>query len=70
MSDNTSSVTQQAVKIDLTLFVEEVNLILTGLDELPHKVSRGLIDKIKEQAIPQLPQQPQDITEKKSAPSA
>jgi hypothetical protein len=69
MSENTT----QVVKIDLNLFVEEVNLILTGLDELPHKVSRGLIDKIKEQAIPQLPQQaPQvveDTAEKKLDPA-
>lgn len=30
----------------LTLTIDEINTVLAGLGELPHKVSRGLIDKI------------------------
>jgi hypothetical protein len=65
MSDNTKQpaveqVTQQqapAVMIDLTLFLEEVNLILGSLGNLPFNQVSGLIEKLKAQAIPQLPQE-------------
>jgi hypothetical protein len=35
---------EKAFQLKLTL--EEINCIMAGLGELPHKVSRGLIDKI------------------------
>lgn len=35
------------IKLELTL--EEVNLILSALTEMPYKVSAGVIAKIKEQ---------------------
>ena len=35
--------------------VSEINLILGALEELPHKVSRKMIDNIFAQAQPQLP---------------
>lgn len=35
--------------------VSEINLILQALEELPHKVSRRMIDNIFAQAQPQLP---------------
>jgi hypothetical protein len=42
--------------INLTLSIEEVNLILMGLGELPSKTGAfGLILKLKEQADPQVP---------------
>jgi len=40
--------------ITLELTVEEVNIILTGLGELPAKASMALIAKIREQAQPQV----------------
>ena len=70
MSDNTNQVApeqvqqvqqaQPAVMIDLNLFLEEVNLILGSLGNLPFNQVSGLIEKIKAQAIPQLPQEPQE----------
>jgi hypothetical protein len=69
MSEQTkqTSTEQQAVMIDLHLFLEEVNLILNGLGQLPYAQVAGLVDKLKAQAVPQLPQQdvPQDTAEKK-----
>jgi len=40
--------------IDLSLTVEDINIILGGLGELPAKVSMKLIVKIQEQAQPQI----------------
>ena len=67
MNDNTNQVApeqvqqaQPAVMIDLNLFLEEVNLILGSLGNLPFNQVSGLIEKIKAQAIPQLPQEPQE----------
>lgn len=70
MNDNTNQVApeqvqqaQPAVMIDLNLFLEEVNLILGSLGNLPFNQVSGLIEKIKAQAIPQLPQEPQEPQE-------
>ena len=41
--------------IPLEHTIEEVNLILTALQELPHKFVEALINKIKVQATPQVP---------------
>jgi hypothetical protein len=50
----------QEVTVSLTLTISEVNTIIAGLDEIPHKFSRGLIDKISTQAREQLQtQQPE-----------
>ena len=71
MSDNTNQPAVQpteqapAVMIDLNLFLEEVNLILGSLGNLPFNQVSGLIEKIKAQAIPQLPQ---DVPEVPAAP--
>jgi hypothetical protein len=46
---------QPAVMIDLHLFLEEVNMIMGGLAQLPYGQVAGLVDKIKAQAVPQLP---------------
>ena len=47
------------IKLELT--VEEVNGVLAGLGELPAKASMGLIQKIQQQASPQLSEQ--DVVE-------
>jgi hypothetical protein len=39
--------------------ISEINLILGALEELPHKVSRKMIDNIFAQAQPQLPPPPE-----------
>ena len=47
--------------ITLELEVEEVNAVLGGLGELPAKTVMGLIQKIQQQAQPQLMQQPAKV---------
>ena len=42
--------------IDLTLSVEEVNVIMGCLGRLPYDQVDGLINKIRAQALPQLPE--------------
>lgn len=44
--------TQQTVTLELT--VEEVNIVLAGLGELPAKASIAAIDKIRRAATEQL----------------
>lgn len=53
--------------ITLELEVEEVNAVLAGLGELPAKTSMGLIQKIQQQAQPQLMQQPPVVEEGEGA---
>lgn len=48
--------TQQTVTLELT--VEEVNIVLAGLGELPAKASIAVIDKIRRTATEQLQTQP------------
>lgn len=45
-------------QITLNLTLNEVNAILTGLGELPAKSSMGVIQKIQQQAGPQIQQAP------------
>jgi hypothetical protein len=40
--------------INLDLSLEEVNMVLGGLGELPAKASMGVIQKIQQQAGPQV----------------
>ena len=47
----------ESIKLDLSL--EEVNAILGGLGELPAKASMGVIQKIQQQAAPQVQPEPQ-----------
>ena len=49
--------------LDFKLTVEEVNVVLQGLGELPAKLSMNLITSIQNQAAPQM--QPQPIEEEK-----
>jgi len=46
----------ESIKLDLSL--EEVNAILGGLGELPAKASMGVIQKIQQQAAPQVTPDP------------
>ena len=48
--------TAQTVTLELT--VEEVNIVLAGLGELPAKASIAMIDKIRRVASEQLQAQP------------
>jgi hypothetical protein len=49
--------------IKLTLTVEEVNTILSSLDEMPHKMVRGLVDKISKEGQEQLDREQNEATE-------
>jgi hypothetical protein len=43
---------------DFTHTEQELRLILAGLEELPHKISRALIDKLVNGAVAQQPAAP------------
>ena len=47
--------------INLDLSLEEINMVLGGLGELPAKASMGVIQKIQQQAQPQVV--PEPVTE-------
>lgn len=47
----------ESIKIDLSL--EEINMVLGGLGELPAKASMGVIQKIQQQAAPQVQPEPE-----------
>ena len=51
----------ESIKLDLSL--EEVNAILGGLGELPAKASMGVIQKIQQQAAPQVTPEPVEAEE-------
>jgi hypothetical protein len=57
MTETTKPATPEPEKeVTLTLTVLETNTILGALDEMPHKLSRKVIDKVIEQAQAQLKQ--------------
>jgi hypothetical protein len=61
MDENVQDVeVKETEKVDqefnLTLTLSEVNILLASLDELPHKISRKLIDKVVQQAQSQVKQ--------------
>ena len=45
---------EQVLEISLTL--DEVNMVLTGLGEMPAKASMAVIQKLQSQVMPQLQQ--------------
>ena len=51
--------------VTLTLTLEKVNIILSGLGELPSKLSYDIINEIHNQVRGQLPVQPQKEIPKK-----
>ena len=50
--NNGTGTTAQMVKLELSL--DEVNVVLAGLGELPAKTSLAIIDKVRSQAVGQL----------------
>jgi hypothetical protein len=57
MTETTKPATPEPeTEVILTLTVSETNTILGALDEMPHKLSRKVIDKVIEQAQAQLKQ--------------
>ena len=57
MTETTKPTTPEPEKeVTLTLTVSETNTILGALDEMPHKLSRKVIDKVIDQAQAQLKQ--------------
>lgn len=55
----------ESIKLDLSL--EEINLVLGGLGELPAKASMGVIQKIQQQAQPQVVPEPVEAPEGEGA---
>ena len=53
--------------INLDLSLEEINVILGGLGELPAKASMGVIQKIQQQAQPQVVPEPVEAPEGNSS---
>ena len=53
--------------INLDLSLEEINLILNGLGELPAKASMGVIQRIQQQAQPQVVPEPVEAPEGEGA---
>jgi len=53
--------------INLDLSLEEINVILGGLGELPAKASMGVIQKIQQQASPQVTPEPVEAPEGEEA---
>ena len=51
----------ESIKLDLSL--EEINMVLGGLGELPAKASMGVIQKIQQQASPQVQPEPVETPE-------
>lgn len=43
----------QDPEVTITLKVSQLNVIIAGLDEIPHKFSRPIIDAINQQATEQ-----------------
>jgi hypothetical protein len=50
--------TQTEQELNFTFKVSEINLILGALEELPHKISRKMIDNIFAQAQTQTSKEP------------
>ena len=51
----------ESIKLDLSL--DEINMVLGGLGELPAKASMGVIQKIQQQASPQVQPEPAETPE-------
>lgn len=50
-------VSQTDKELTFVLKISQTNIILSALDEIPHKLSRAVIDSLKQQAVPQLQEQ-------------
>ena len=58
--EEVAEIQEAPVDTELTfvLTLSQANIVLAALDEIPHKLSRGIIDSLQQQAMPQL-QKPQ-----------
>jgi hypothetical protein len=56
------TVQQQEINLNFTLTVNEANLVITALRELPHRVSDDLIRKVVQQAQSQVQNQQQGFS--------
>ena len=54
------------MELNFTLTLEEANVVMAGLGELPAKVSATLITKLQQQAAPQIQQQQQATEEEQN----
>ena len=45
---------EQDIDVSVTVKLSQINMIIAGLDELPHKFSRPVIDSIHQQVMPQV----------------
>lgn len=54
------------MELNFTVTLEEANVIMAGLGELPAKVSATLITKLQQQAAPQIQQQQQATEEEQN----
>ena len=50
------------IELTFKLTFEEANILIAGLQELPAKIANPLINKLQEQAKPQLPEKPAENT--------
>lgn len=59
MNDMMQQPQQEEPQVTLTVKASWVNIIIAGLEEIPHKFSRPVIDSVSQQARAQLENKPQ-----------
>jgi phage terminase large subunit-like protein len=59
MNDMMQPQQQEDPQVTLTLKASWLNVIIAGLEEIPHKFSRQVIDSVSQQARAQLENKPQ-----------
>jgi hypothetical protein len=59
MNDMMQQPQQEEPQVTLTVKASWLNVILGGLEEIPHKFSRPVIDSVSQQARTQLENRPQ-----------
>jgi phage terminase large subunit-like protein len=59
MNDMMQPQQQEEPQVTLTLKASWLNVIMAGLEEIPHKFSRPVIDSVSQQARAQLENKPQ-----------
>ena len=59
MNDMMQQPQQEEQQVTLTVKTSWLNIIIAGLEEIPHKFSRPVIDSVSQQARTQLENRPQ-----------
>jgi phage terminase large subunit-like protein len=59
MNDMMQQPQQEEQQVTLTVKTSWLNIIIAGLEEIPHKFSRPVIDSVSQQARAQLENKPQ-----------